>query len=539
MAVVQISRIQIRRGRKNQGSGLPQLASGEFAWAIDSQQLFIGNGSVAEGAPYVGNTQILTEHDDLFAYAANYTYRSDDNFIQTGSSVNSPVQRTLQDRLDDIVSVRSFGALGDNTNQTAAVQRAIDQLYLNPANSTNPQSRVILVLEPGRYNFTNTIYIPPFATIRGAGKNKTVITSTASGPVFQTVNGTSGIGSPANDSVSTTLNQARNIELSGMTINVAANKIGFQIQSCKDSLFKDLEFIGTWNNLDIVNANHTAIRLNSLSGAVTNKNNIFDSISIRKFSYGVYSDYDIFSNTWSNCKFETLGYGIRFGEGTILGLPGQEIGPYNNMICESEFRDIDRHGLFITEGTGNSSNSNRYYNVGNAGGNDANAAYPVIEFITNKNISENDWFERSEKLGYDAAFFLNVPYVPNVKGPTIFQENYTYYRNITEYGEFTKFLKLPAETLKGYEIDYIYKSNQVDAMRKGTLDIVVNPTTNNNGISDSYEFLGNSFYETKLTFSVQNYDENGDGNVDTIAVMMLNLTTSDDADFTFRIKTKS
>ena len=45
MAVVQISRIQVRRGRINSGTGLPQLASGEMAWAIDSQELYIGNGA--------------------------------------------------------------------------------------------------------------------------------------------------------------------------------------------------------------------------------------------------------------------------------------------------------------------------------------------------------------------------------------------------------------------------------------------------------------------------------------------------------------
>ena len=66
MAVIQISRIQIRRGQKNQGSGIPQLAGGELGWAMDSQELFIGNGSVAEGAPLVGNTKILTENDNLF-----------------------------------------------------------------------------------------------------------------------------------------------------------------------------------------------------------------------------------------------------------------------------------------------------------------------------------------------------------------------------------------------------------------------------------------------------------------------------------------
>ena len=52
MAVVQISKIQVRRGLSNQ-TGIPQLSGGEFAWAIDAQELYIGNGAVSEGAPYV------------------------------------------------------------------------------------------------------------------------------------------------------------------------------------------------------------------------------------------------------------------------------------------------------------------------------------------------------------------------------------------------------------------------------------------------------------------------------------------------------
>ena len=63
MAVVSISRIQQRRGKANSGTGLPQLASGEFGWAVDTQELYIGNGSVSEGAPAVGNTRILTQLD--------------------------------------------------------------------------------------------------------------------------------------------------------------------------------------------------------------------------------------------------------------------------------------------------------------------------------------------------------------------------------------------------------------------------------------------------------------------------------------------
>jgi hypothetical protein len=55
--VVQISRIQIRRGI---ATDLPQLAAGELGWAIDEQKLYIGNGTVADGAPAVGNTEVLT-----------------------------------------------------------------------------------------------------------------------------------------------------------------------------------------------------------------------------------------------------------------------------------------------------------------------------------------------------------------------------------------------------------------------------------------------------------------------------------------------
>ena len=57
MAIVQISRIQIRRGLNQD---LPQLVSAEMAWSVDTQQLYIGNGTIAEGAPNTGVTEILT-----------------------------------------------------------------------------------------------------------------------------------------------------------------------------------------------------------------------------------------------------------------------------------------------------------------------------------------------------------------------------------------------------------------------------------------------------------------------------------------------
>ena len=131
MAVVQISKIQIRRGQKNQGSGLPQLSSGELGWAIDTQELYVGNGAVSEGAPRVGNTKVLTEHDNLFTLIDTYAYRTNDPYVVTGDSATNPIKRTLQDRLDESVNVKSFGVKGDGLDYTTKFQQAIDQLYIN------------------------------------------------------------------------------------------------------------------------------------------------------------------------------------------------------------------------------------------------------------------------------------------------------------------------------------------------------------------------------------------------------------------------
>ena len=60
MAITQISQIKHRRGVE---TDLPQLASAELGWSVDTQNLYIGNGTIEEGAPEIGNTRILTEND--------------------------------------------------------------------------------------------------------------------------------------------------------------------------------------------------------------------------------------------------------------------------------------------------------------------------------------------------------------------------------------------------------------------------------------------------------------------------------------------
>ena len=119
MPIVQISRIQHRRGKR---TDLPQLAAGELGWVIDEQRLFIGNGTVSDGAPAVGNTEIVTSGSSAFTTALNHTYKG---YLADSTPITTSAQRTLQKRLDDYVSVKDFGATGDDsTADITAIQNA-------------------------------------------------------------------------------------------------------------------------------------------------------------------------------------------------------------------------------------------------------------------------------------------------------------------------------------------------------------------------------------------------------------------------------
>ena len=96
--------------------------------------------------------------------------------MQTGTTSMLPVARTLQERLDEKVSVKSFGASGDGSDQTVVMQRAIDQLYLNSATKGSTASRVTLEIPAGEYLLSASLKLPPYATIVGAGQDKVKIT---------------------------------------------------------------------------------------------------------------------------------------------------------------------------------------------------------------------------------------------------------------------------------------------------------------------------------------------------------------------------
>lgn len=540
MAVVQISKIQVRRGQKNQGSGLPQLASGEIGWAIDTRELFIGNGAVSEGAPAVGNTKVLTEYDDLFALADTYTYRADDSFVVTGPNSSNPIKRTLQDRLDDRISVRSFGVLGDNVQIcTNELQRAIDQLYINSANKTNPQSRVILHFESGTYKIDGTIYLPPYTTIVGAGSDQTIIETSAATAIFRTVNSSSTPGSPADDSSSTSLNQAKNIRIQGMTLKNTTDGKALVLQSCKDSYFKDIKFVGSWTPGSPIAKTSAAIELSSLSGSVETAYNQFDNCTVENYSYAIISNWDVDHNSFNDCNFDTLGYGVVFGEDMILGsaASGQSTGPTYNNFETCNFENINRHAIWIVNGTFNSSRGCYYKLVGNNGGLETSPAYSILKYEKNTNKSFEDSFTRTSAL-ISGSGLGSIPYVPEIEG-TVFY-NLEYEKAIT-FGQISnvRLFRLPGVINQGYKIHYTMVSNNYISSRSGTLHIVVNSYNNTAEISDEFQYVGDDAYIDSIEFSTVLRDVDGDLTKDTIDVNITSTMPVDDqTQFKFTIEAK-
>lgn len=224
MAVIQISKIQQRRGQKNL-FGIPQLSSGEFAWAVDTQELFIGNGSVADGAPYVGNTRILTEHDNILDLASSYRFANND------ISITASVERSLQDKIDEIqVSVRDFGPVPDpSSDYSSFFTTAFTQLFQN----TNETYRKVLVIPNGYYYFGSVLRIPSNVELRGETRDGVILDVNNNGIEFLNEN---------NESIFTSSDVPSNVKISNLTI---IHNLGTtNLNGLKDSSFVDV----TWRS---------------------------------------------------------------------------------------------------------------------------------------------------------------------------------------------------------------------------------------------------------------------------------------------------
>jgi hypothetical protein len=521
VAVVQISKIQHRRGKETISGGIPQLASAELGWAIDTQKLYIGNGSVSEGAPAVGNTEILTANTNLFDLLNQYEYKGNTGaFKQTGVFANDPVIRTVQQRLDDVVSIKSFGAVGNGvTDDTAAIQRAIDSLFLNSGDKFDPRSRVSLKIEAGVYKLTNTIYIPPFANLIGDGKEKTIfklfrnpseaLPGTAR-PIIQTVAGNSNPGTYVTYSNIVSQERPRYITLKGISFEVhsevTVHDAIFKMDNMTESTIDDCKFKGTYVRGGGYNIAQTGIMIRGL-GALTSEQNLITNTEFENLSIGVYSVQDVKNINFDSNLFNFLHTGIDLAR-TSTGTGSQKQGPRNFIIKGNIFDKIEDFGIAVwkpnatVSPTGHTSTGNSFLDVANNNNGQNSPQTAVIMFQPILCDSVGDYFERDSYI--NTAVATNVPYKPTVDG-----NHYTKGRmntaTLNETDSFNTFTKLPFTKDKIAYVDYLLvKTGASATTRQGRLTVTINNSTAQ--VTDSFSHLGSSDGGVSFSASLDNMD---------------------------------
>jgi len=494
MAIVQVSRITNRKGLQE---NLPQLAGAELGWAVDTRQLFIGNGTLEEGAPVIGNTEILTEFSDI-TVLSSYTYEdiAVGYAAQTGPTPSDPVVRTVQAKLDDFANVRDFGAVGDGSaDDTAAINRALYQLYCV---ETNPQIRRALYFPAGTYKVSETVIIPAYAKLVGEGADCTTIFLDTSSDISSLSAYVARFGDSLQQTGANIGNNGatapRNIEISSMTFQTVEVTDVFLVEDAAQCYFDSVNFIGPLTKSNIISNTTTdniaGVRFASIASFVCNQIT-FDKCKFSGLTYGVNTNQQIQSVTISNSKFDILYQGISLGAGAPVAGGATGFRSAYNM-----FDNVYAEGIVYGFVSLNVSAYNVFYDVGN--GYTSNPITAVILFRNDNNVSVADMFARTDA---DAAVRARVSVI-GAAGTTGTQLQIGRYARengrttaLADNQSTTSVFTVNTGTLKAFQMTYTIIRD--DATRFGVLTVA----TNDAGVLNSND----SFTEnitTGITLSV-------------------------------------
>ena len=489
MPIVQISRIQHRRGK---ATDLPQLAAGELGWSVDTQRLYIGNGTVADGAPAVGNTEIVTSGSPSFSAALSYVYKGylgDATPIVTGAS--GDFTRTLQATLDDHVSVKAFGAKGDNsTADVLAIQRALDELY-SDTDQDDTRARRVLFFPAGTYRINASLKIPPYAHLVGEGPDKTVIRNSGSNAVAVTMDDDGQVYGSIGNGGATTPTQ---IQIEGITLKNTVAHPGMSIDNATKVYFNNCKFEGSYAQGGVDSTNSKGVTVRSTT-ALPCSQIVFNQCQFSKFARLVDLSYDATNVRFSDCDFSTSRYGALLGEQMDGSTNGLINGPRDIQFSGSSWSTIHQQAIWVKPAAGadtgvgarNVISYGNWYAKDVANSNEGIGSIrevPIIQFDNDECTSLLDFFERTDLRRVDGSSELNA--APELQGIGITTKAIKSQTLVNNQSSAATINEYPALAGKGLKVNY--------KIRRGTLDrtgeLIISASTNGVNYDDTYTESG-------------------------------------------------
>jgi hypothetical protein len=511
MAVIEIAKIKVRRGQENR-TGMPQLDSGEFGWAEDTEHLYIGK-RIVDGAADDLNTRILTENDlnNIFALihggqavATTSTYK----YRDTAEFINSQVS-TVGIKLDNSVSLTDYGLIVSSTatDITDIIQDAVQDLFANqlPPDGWHDwrtaDARSPLIVPAGNYYISDAVHLPPYTTLigQGAGMTKLTFVTATDRPMFKTVDAEDNEFESAN--MLSGAPQARNVYIADMTLEYSdVLQTTFPLLSLDNVLDARVErvhfqtaFDSTSTTTYGLTAYGKGIEIRGTGGGIGSGDvNLCQNIDVVDCVFnGLYTGIEgtgtVIRPFISNSIFSNLNRGIKFY--TVDTKPG----PSNGVISKSRFENIVAEAIYVGENpngipTDHLSEDNFFIQVGNGVGFDDFTTSnlnttPVITFMSVGNKSRNDYFHRFTvaTTTTDAAFYFN----PLVSG-RVSIDNSAAFTTTAVASSITPVTKLPI-TGASQTVNLRYQLSNSGLSRAGTLLVNVS-AEGYTAVTDTYNY---------------------------------------------------
>jgi hypothetical protein len=378
--------------------------------------------------------------------------------------------------------VTDFGATGDGvTDDTDAINRALYQLFCR---EVNPQIRRSLYFPAGVYRITDTILIPPYATLYGEGADNSVISLDASSIdyVARTTDSRQQTGANIGNNGATPPTYITVLNMGFESLDGATDI--FFVQDATNCRFQNVNFFGPLTTADLItDADDTrGVGFDSTTELICEQI-VFDGCQFGGTTYAIETDNQVKGVTVTNSKIDTHFQGIVLGSGTVVNGGATGVRMTNNL-----FDNIYNNGIYLGDVQLNVSANNIFYDVANHFQGTTNPAAAVIYILSDNNASVGDMFERSD------VYAITQPRVDITTTTSFGMDNsnnvrfgsYTLYNGVTTSLTDNTASPTTVLTLSRPSFTVEYRIARGTAFQRGTITVDFNPAGSNLTYTQDY-----------------------------------------------------